>query len=62
VPYDLPSGTTIHLLVIRMPVHPFSVYFVVISVHVDGVLHNDTTIWAVLVKINYVTVSSYCNK
>ena len=39
----------------------FLVNFVVISVHVDGVLHNDTTIWAVLVKKNYVTVSSYCN-
>jgi len=28
----------------------FLVNFVVISVCVDGVLHNDTTIWAVLAK------------
>jgi len=33
-----------------MPVHPFLVIFVVISVHVDGDLHNDTTIRAVLAK------------
>jgi len=50
VPYDLPSGAPIHLLVIRMPVHPFLLIFVVISVHVDGDLHNDTTIRAVLAK------------